>query len=164
MGSTYPTIRKLKRNDGLLLGPTTAAGGPTTLESTKDGTLVVPIEDSDRIGFYVEWETTVAARTGRFVIKAGDKWQKDVGNAVFSIATTAGDLKYAAVLGPFEAARFAKASTYSTNHATVGQNVLVMDFIGHKTTGTSTHASTATCKSATAKVVTFQMPGVVYDS
>ncbi len=157
MGSTWATVKKLVRNGGVSLGKSTSF---TDIKTTDSMAFVHPIGVDDKIGFVVKWTSSATARGCMLTVAAGDKFQASKGDLSYDLRSTDAGKEYIHILGPFESARFAKASTYSTNAAKTGSNVAVITGKAYKTTGTTTHASSAAQKANTFYVQPFRMPAV----
>ncbi len=158
MASTWSAVKKLVRNSGVNLGKSTSV---TAIKTTDSGVFVHPIGRDDKVAFLVKWTSSATARSCQLTVAAGDKWQGSKGALNYTLTSTDAGKEYLHILGPFESARFAKASTYSTaSGAKKGGNVLTVTGVGYKTTGTTTHASSAAQKANIFYIKPFTMPEV----
>ena len=156
---------QLKRNEGVAGWSAAATTNlapllPTTLTTGK--TLNVPVNEGDNVVFFVQFQSTVNKRSGRFTIKAGDQWQSDLGDMTFTLHSTAARRIYKGFIGPLESARFAYRST-STAYGPKGTNLVRVEYYGYQTTkGTSTAAEAGQARKG--HIAAFAMPKVKYDS
>jgi len=157
MGSTWAAIKKAVRNGGVSLGKSTSF---TEIESTNDDAFIQSVDRDEKVAFLVKFTSTTTDRSNMLTVAAGDKFQASKGALNYELKSTDAGKEYLHIIGPFESARFAKASTYSTDAAKTGSNVLVVTGKGFKTTGTTTHAAEAGRKSNDFFIKAFRMPAV----